>query len=117
MKGVFKIVPSDEKFITYSSENTFNFGNSAVRTFFEDESRTLWVGTKGSGIYNFTREQASGKLKLSNIFSMENGLLSNSVYKIAKGFENEYWIGTDGNGINYYDKKTKKNSQFKYSPP
>ncbi len=108
MKGVFKIVPSDEKFITYSSENTFNFGNSAVRTFFEDESRTLWVGTKGSGIYNFTREQASGKLKLSNIFSMENGLLSNSVYKIAKGFENEYWIGTDGNGINYYDKKTKK---------
>jgi signal transduction histidine kinase/ligand-binding sensor domain-containing protein/DNA-binding response OmpR family regulator len=107
MKGVYKIVPSDEKFRAYTSENISNFGNSAVRTFFEDESRTLWVGTKGSGIYNFTRDPATGELKLSNRFNMESGLLSNSVYKIVKGFKNEYWIGTDGNGINYYDKKTK----------
>ena len=107
MKGIVKIVPSDEKFRAYSSENISNFGNSAVRTIFEDESRTLWVGTKGSGIYHFTRSQGTGELKLRNRFSMENGLLSNSVYKIAKGFKNEYWIGTDGNGINYYDKNTK----------
>ncbi|HBF96499.1 MAG TPA: hybrid sensor histidine kinase/response regulator [Porphyromonadaceae bacterium] len=107
MKGIFKIVPSGEKFRACLSENIPNFGNSAVRTFFEDESGTLWVGTKGSGIYNFTRDPTIKALTLSNRFNMESGLLSNSVYKIAKGFKNEYWIGTDGSGINYYDKKTK----------
>ncbi|MDN5296314.1 MAG: hypothetical protein PWQ71_420 [Bacteroidota bacterium] len=107
MKGIYKIVPSNEKFITYSSENISNFGNSAVRTFFEDENRTLWVGTKGSGIYNFTRDAETNKLVLKNRFGIENGLLSNAVFKIIKGFKNEYWIGTDGSGINYYDKRTK----------
>ena len=106
MKGVYKIVPSSEKFKAYSSENIPGFGNSAVRTFFEDEDRTLWVGTKGSGIYHFYRDNKTGKLALRNRFSTENGLSSNSVFKITKGFKNEYWIGTDGNGINYYDKRT-----------
>lgn len=107
MKGIYKIVPSNEKFRAYSSESIPNFGNSAVRTFFEDENRILWVGTKGSGIYNFARDAETGRLVLKNRFSTENGLLSNAVFKIAKGLNNEYWIGTDGNGINYYDKRTK----------
>lgn len=106
MKGIYKIIPSNEKFRAYSSENMPNFGNSAVRTFFEDENRILWVGTKGSGIYNFNRDADTGKLLLRDRFNTENGLLSNAVYKITKGFKNEYWIGTDGNGINYYDKRT-----------
>ena len=106
MKGIYKIIPSNEKFRAYSSENMPNFGNSAVRTFFEDENRILWGGTKGSGIYNFNRDADTGKLLLRDRFNTENGLLSNAVYKITKGFKNEYWIGTDGNGINYYDKRT-----------
>lgn len=106
MKGIYKMIPSNEKFRAYSSENMPNFGNSAVRTFFEDENRILWVGTKGSGIYNFNRDADTGKLLLRDRFNTENGLLSNAVYKITKGFKNEYWIGTDGNGINYYDKRT-----------
>ncbi len=103
MKGVYKIIPSDEKFRVYFSENIPNFGNAAVRTFFTDDNQMLWVGTKGSGIHTFIRDLKAGELKLNNRFSIENGLLSNSVFKIVKGFENEYWIGTDGNGINYYD--------------
>lgn len=106
MKGIYKIIPSNEKFKVYSSENIPNFGNVAVRTFIEDENQTLWVGTKGSGIYNFRRDPKTGELQLSNRFNVENGLLSNSVFKIEKGFADEYWIGTDGNGINYYDKKS-----------
>lgn len=106
MKGIYKIIPSNEKFRAYSSENIPNFGNSAVRTFFEDENQTLWVGTKGSGIYNFTRDAETNKLLLRDRFSTENGLLSNAVFKMTKGFKNEYWIGTDGNGINYFDKRT-----------
>ena len=107
MKGIYKCIPSDEKFRAYLSADIPNFGNAAVRTFFEDENKTLWIGTKGSGIHTFIRDSKTGELKLSNRFSVENGLLSNSVFKIVKGFSDEYWIGTDGNGINYFDKKTR----------
>lgn len=106
MKGIYKIIPSNEKFKVYSSENIPDFGNVAVRAFFEEEDQTLWVGTKGSGIYNFIRDLKTGELQLNNRFSVEDGLLSNSVFKIVKGFAQEYWIGTDGDGINYYDKKS-----------
>ncbi|MEA5128862.1 MAG: two-component regulator propeller domain-containing protein [Proteiniphilum sp.] len=106
MKGIYKIVPSNERFKIYSSENIPNFGTVAVRAFFEDENQTLWVGTKGAGIYNFRRDPKTGELQLNKNFSIKDGLLSNSVFKIVKGFINEYWIGTDGDGINYYDKKS-----------
>lgn len=106
MKGIYKIVPSNERFKIYSSENIPNFGTVAVRAFFEDENQTLWVGTKGAGIYNFRRDPKTGEFQSNNNFSVKDGLLSNSVFEIVKGFTNEYWIGTDGDGINYYDKKS-----------
>ena len=34
--------------------------------------------------------------------------MSNSVFTIVEGQRSEYWIGTDGRGVNYYDTKTKK---------
>lgn len=108
MNGVYKIIPSDDKFRIYSSETFPGFGNVAVRAFFEDENQTLWVGTKGSGIYNFSKDASTGKLHLKNQFVTEDGLLSNSIFKITNGFAHEYWIGTDGDGLNYYDKRSKK---------
>jgi His Kinase A (phosphoacceptor) domain./Two component regulator propeller./Y_Y_Y domain. len=111
MKGVCRVVPFNEKFKTYSLENYQNFqhyGNGAVRTFVEDENSTLWVGTKGAGIFNFTENTKTKELILNGWYSTEQGLLSNSVFEIVDGNKNELWIGTDGDGINYYDKKLKR---------
>lgn len=107
-QGVYQLSPSREKFHTYSVENIPAFGNSAVRTFFEDRNNTLWVGTKGSGIYTFNRKEGNDELKLFQHFTTSNGLLNNSVFTIVQGQENEYWIGTDGRGINYFDTKNRK---------
>lgn len=107
MKGVWKIVPLNEHFKTYSAENVKQFGNAAVRTFFEDDAQILWVGTKGNGIYGFRKDPETGTLKYNQRLDTSDGLLSNSVYKIIGGSAVEFWIGTEGNGINYYDKKTK----------
>ncbi|KUK57965.1 MAG: Uncharacterized protein XD81_1314, partial [Bacteroidetes bacterium 38_7] len=111
MKGVYKIVPFNELFKTYSLENYQqfkHFGSGAVRTFIEDEHQLLWVGTKGAGIVNFTQNRETKELEYSNWYSTEDGLLSNSVFEIVEGQRNELWIGTDGEGINYYDKKAKR---------
>jgi len=106
MQGIFKIVPSQEKFITYSSQNVPDFGNSAVRTFCEDKAGNLLIGTKGSGIYTFRRDDKSGRLFLHAHYRTDQGLTSNSVFTITEGKNNTFWIGTDGNGINYYDSHT-----------
>ena len=107
-RGIWQLSPSREKFHTYSSDNTPNFGNSAVRTFFESPDRTLWVGTKGSGIYTFTRNDGKPEATIKQHFTTADGLLNNSVFTVVQGRGNEYWIGTDGLGINYYDTGRKK---------
>lgn len=108
MQGVWQLSPSRDSFRSYSAENIPSFGNSAVRTFFEDPNQMLWVGTKGSGIYTVSQNPNSTKSAKNQHFTTSNGLLSNSVFTIVKGQESEYWIGTDGRGINYYDIKAKK---------
>lgn len=108
MQGVWQLSPSQEKFVTYPNENKNLFNHSAVRTFFEDKEHHLWVGTKGSGIYVFSKDKKTTKLKVVEHYSIQNGLLSNSVFTFANGMHNEIWIGTDGRGINYYDKKRQK---------
>ncbi|MDD3079741.1 MAG: two-component regulator propeller domain-containing protein [Paludibacter sp.] len=107
MQGVWQLAPSKEKFHSYLSDNMGGFGKSAVRTFAED-NQMLWVGTKGSGIFVFTKEGNHEKLNFKQHFTTANGLLSNSVFAINKDSQNELWIGTDGKGINYFDKKSSK---------
>jgi len=68
----------------------------------------LWVGTKGSGIYTFNSVGNKGELTTVQNLTIADGLLSNSVFTISQGQGNEYWIGTDGRGINYYDTQSKK---------
>ena len=107
-RGIFQLSPSREKFHIFSADNIPSFGSSPVRTFFEDSNRILWVGTKGSGIYTFNRNVDKPATTFTQHFTIANGLLNNSVFTIVGGQGNEYWIGTDGQGINYYDTGTKR---------
>jgi len=108
MQGVLALSPPHEDFQTYSLPNISSFGNSAVRAFFDDSNHTLWVGTKGSGIYTYHISKGKDTKSIVQHITTSNGLLSNSVFTIVKGQNNEYWIGTDGCGINYFDPKTRK---------
>lgn len=114
MQGIWMLTPPREKFQTYSSENIPNFGKSAVRAFYEDNKGLLWVGTKGSGIYVF-KQHLDRQLTTEQRFTTAEGLLNNAVFTIVQGVGNEYWIGTDGKGINYYDVQSK--TMFQLSVP
>ena len=111
-QGVWQLSPSREKFQIYSADNIPSFGNSAVRTFFEDRNRTLWVGTKGNGIYTFDGKNDTYETVPKQHITTENGLLNNSVFTIVEGQGKEYWIGTDGQGINYFNTGTNKISSL-----
>lgn len=76
------------------------FGGNAVRCFVQDPSGRLAVGTKGSGIYLFSPDT-----RLSGRLTTKDGLLHNSIYCMKDDGE-AIWIGSDGAGINYQDRRS-----------
>ena len=107
MQGVWRISPPKKQFQKFSKDTMGNFGENAVRTFMEDDRGVLWVGTKGEGIYLFSENPKTRELTLVKNITQSNGLNSDFVFKICKGTD-EYWIGTDGEGLNYYDPAKEK---------
>jgi signal transduction histidine kinase/DNA-binding response OmpR family regulator/ligand-binding sensor domain-containing protein len=108
MQGVWQLSPSTEKIRSYTASTIPSFARNAVRTFFEDRNHTLWVGTKGGGIFTFASKEEYPANAFEKNFTTQDGLMNNSVFTIVEGQRSEYWIGTDGRGVNYYDTKTKK---------
>jgi signal transduction histidine kinase/DNA-binding response OmpR family regulator/sugar lactone lactonase YvrE len=104
MQGVWQLSPKKRKFISFPPDNSDIFGNCAIRSFYEDPSGRLWIGTKGNGIYIFGKRK--DKTHCPDVpekrITTANGLLNNSVYCITAD-RKEIWIGTDGHGLNYYD--------------
>lgn len=107
-QGVMQLSPPREIFRAYTASSIAGFERSAVRTFYEPANGTLWVGTKGSGIYCLSWEQNNVYPTINMHYTTANGLLSNSIFTIVQGAPGEGWMGTDGNGVNYFDNRTKK---------
>lgn len=84
--------------------------NKPVRAIFLDAQGTLWVATKGDGIfrvldYDFNRSISEHRIEYVN--TRNSGLRNNLVYSLSGGTGNILWIGSDG-GIDYYDYKSGK---------
>ncbi len=79
--------------------------NKPVRAMLLDGAGSLWVATKGDGLfrvadYDFNRSIAEHRV---DYFDTRNSrLCNNSVYSLSSGEDNIMWIGSDG-GLDYYD--------------
>jgi len=76
-----------------------------VRALYIDDERTLWVGTKGEGILriaDFYDRKEFTPAHVQQLTADNSELLDNSVYAFARSRRNLLWIGTDGEGLNYY---------------
>lgn len=104
--GVVRVAPFNRYFEKVSPAG--QLFNTAVRAFCEVDNE-LWVGTKGNGIVvmPYTPE---GMLKQQRVRSFNIESIGNSaVYTIVKGIaHNAVYVGTDGLGIDIYDRELKK---------
>lgn len=70
-------------------------------TIFEDDENTIWIGTKGEGLYRLTPNGISKSYNLQQYKSSDNDLYSltgNSIYAIFQDKKKRIWIGTYGTG-------------------
>ncbi|MBK7390519.1 MAG: hypothetical protein IPI23_16030 [Bacteroidetes bacterium] len=67
----------------------------------EDNSGTIWFGTRGNGLYCFNGKTFSN-------FDIEEGLRGNYVYQIIKDKKGHLWIGTN-KGVSCYNGKSFNN--------
>lgn len=106
-EGVFKVHPKSKSFHGVSSQQVPDFEGTIVRSFLQIPGHSLWVGTKGKGVFRFTPDFLDKEI---NGFSYENlnqsnSPINNAVYSLHVTKDSLLLMGTDGQGLSLFDLK------------
>ncbi|MCC8154387.1 MAG: hypothetical protein LIP01_09330 [Tannerellaceae bacterium] len=96
-QGLFKVYEHTSPFHTVTTTHP-------VRAFCTDEAENLLVGTKGEGIRVINRQNR----ETIRTYTVQDGLLSNSVYAIEKNRDGDIFTGTEAGGINILYKNSQQ---------
>ncbi|MBN2011276.1 response regulator [candidate division KSB1 bacterium] len=91
---------------THNPETETSISPCAIMSLLEDRTGHLWIGTQNCGVdildlNHFQENNVSFHHYYVNPFD-NNSLSSNSIYSFFKDRDGSIWIGTNGNGLNYY---------------
>ena len=84
-----------------------------VRGIYTDDDCTLWIGTKGDGVFRIDNYKYFDNKPLSrnqvSRYTTNDGLPNNQVFCFQKSKSGDaLWMGSDGPGLSYYSYKDKK---------
>ncbi|HCY75428.1 MAG TPA: hypothetical protein DHV28_05865 [Ignavibacteriales bacterium] len=104
------------------SSSVFEKDNNLITSILQDSKGYLWVGTYSKGLKLYSpldRSDASIRKKIKQ-FEFENGnpysISSNRVICLCESSDGNIWIGTEIDGLNMYDYKTKKFIKYRNNP-
>ncbi len=113
--GLYKLLPrgksgSKPKFINFKTDphNPQSLSNNFIRTIYEDNFGSLWIGTNG-GLNKIIKNSATSSsggveeysfIRFETDLSDSNSLSSNLVRAIHQNKSGTLWIGTRGGGLN-----------------
>lgn len=104
--NVFK--PAEGKFqhLLPDERNVFSLKSRYIRSLFIDPKGIYWAGTYGGGVSKYNVHLPLFNLQRSNAFDGA-GLKSPFVTSFAEYKNSEVFVGTDGGGIQIFNKKTR----------
>ncbi|SNR56995.1 two-component regulator propeller domain-containing protein [Flavobacterium sp. ov086] len=108
--GIFKISPLKKTFYSISKSQMPELDGAIVRTFLKGQDNSFWVGTKGKGLFKFPSNfylNPKTILEYKN-FNENNSIINNAVFTLCEGQDNLIFIGTDGDGIAFFDLEKSK---------
>lgn len=107
--GVYKFLTRPKTFYSIPSGPAENgqISHSIVRSVFEDESGTLYVGTRGGGL-----NVINTKLGTTRVINSKHGLSNDAVLSLNQDHSGNIWVGLDAEGIDMIESGTGKIFHF-----
>ena len=108
--GLFLYDPAKEhsEFLRMNLNDAFSLPNNSIWTIYADPEQGAWIGTYGGKIAYFSSFDSRVRY-----FNPTSGGLN---HPIVSGFQEDHlkniWIGTEGGGLNYWDRKNDSFSHF-----
>lgn len=114
--GISVFDKETEKFtyIKSSPDNPYSLNTGKINYIYHDGTGSVWVCTI-LGVNKYSPGRFIFKRSFGKNFSSEK-LNSGNVLCLAEGKEGEIWIGTDGGGLNRYNRKTGKIDSWTHNP-
>ena len=109
--GIYKVIGENKKAVAYKSvrDNQLLKSNS-IECLYEDTAGNKWIGTLRGGISMLSNTPTYFKSIRYN--AIENDPTENFILSFCEDEKKNVWIGTDGAGLKYWDRKN--NSYIKY---
>ncbi|MBN2007764.1 response regulator [candidate division KSB1 bacterium] len=114
--------PYKPEFLHYSHDPTIphSISKGAVLALLDDRDGNLWIGIENGGISRLNLQHFNEKNphfthylhNPADNFSISN----NSIYSLYRDNEGTVWVGTYGDGVNYYNKLLSKFSHYYHIP-
>lgn len=111
---VFDPITKQYESITNKVNDRKSISENHILTFFRDKSNNIWLGGFRKGL-NYWNSQTNAFSLISNNRGGYEFLTNNKVISFEED-DNYIYFGTDGGGLNLFNKKTKKVEVLKHDP-
>ncbi|HJT73294.1 MAG TPA: two-component regulator propeller domain-containing protein [Chitinophaga sp.] len=91
--------------IAPDKRRSYGLTGKSLRSIYIDPQGIYWLGLYQGGISKYDKNLALFQLRQSNVFDV-NGLNSSVVTSFAESNDNRVFIGTDGGGLNVFNRKS-----------
>ncbi|MDR1981868.1 MAG: response regulator [Tannerellaceae bacterium] len=104
INGLYVFNPDDESYTHYEhmASDPYSLSNNSIWTIDEDRQKNIWIGTYAGTVCYVNLDERS---PFVSYFPRENELAHIPVSAFAEGRQG-IWIGTEGGGLNHFDKQT-----------
>ncbi|MDN5214537.1 two-component regulator propeller domain-containing protein [Fulvivirgaceae bacterium BMA12] len=110
--GLNKFDPKSATALHYLKEQKYSISDNRINTLYLDRQGDIWAGTQEGLSRLREKSRTKGFYKNERIYryfhqeKRQNSLSNNTVISIVQGASGLIWIGTDGGGLNKFNKRT-----------
>ena len=109
--GLNKFNPVNGKFISFmhSDGDPSSIAHNELRSIYQDRAGVIWIGTNGGGLCKMVSGSKDGNhvsfVTYKNNPNNPNSLSNDFVRVIYEDTYGNFWVGTQGGGLNKFDRK------------